>query len=221
VAATFGMLAFFGAFLADLSQHPPHQAWCTARKWPSCLLSPIFILFGLLLASYPEAEPQLMAWSRMMGEYSFYIFPLENDTPRFYTGVGLVFVSLGIHFSTLAKTILSSKYLLWFGKNSFAVYLIHGSLLRSVMVWMYFGIHTPADIIIESGGIEPGPPLKICGSVRFWFWMPIWLAIVYSLASLWTKYVDPWCARVTERLVKYVFEGPQLDLNPEKRLLPQ
>lgn len=162
-----------------------------------------------------------MTWSRMMGEYSSYIFPRDNDTPRFYTAIGLVFISLGIHFSPLAKNALSSKYLLWFGKNSFAVYLIHGSLLRSLMVWMYFGIHKPEDVIVDGGGVEPGPPLKICGNARFWFWMPIWLGIVYTLASLWTKYVDLWCARVTERLVRHVFEDPQVDLSSEKRLLPQ
>ncbi|KAH6682500.1 acyltransferas-like protein [Halenospora varia] len=219
--SAFGMQFFFGAFLSDLSQHEAHIAWCQARKWPSRFLAPVFIMFGLLLASYPEDRPEWMGWSTMMGKTSEYIFPEGNETPRFYTGVGLVFISLGIHFSPGVKNILSSKYLLWFGKNSFAVYLLHGALLRSVLVWMYYGFSTPADIIFEDGHVEPGPNLNICGRVRFWFWLPIWFCMLYSIANLWTKYVDPWCARVTESLVKYVTDRPQGAVEQEKPLLPQ
>jgi hypothetical protein len=215
------MLSFFGVFLSDLSQDPTHQSWCNARKWPGRLLTPIFLILGLYLASYPEAEPGWMPWSKAMEDWSHYIFPRENDTPRFYTAIGLIFITLGIHFSNAAKSFLSSKYLLWFGKHSFAVYLLHGSLLRSILAWMYFGVHLPRDIIVEGGGIQPGPPLQICGRFQFWALLPVWLGIVYLSAFYWTKYVDPWCARTTERLVKYVFEEPQMDLGTEKRLLPQ
>src|SRR6187402_2231952 len=109
------MQFFFGVFLADLSQHPAHQAWCAARKWPGRILSPILILIGLLLASYPEDKAQWMTWSRVMGQASVYIFPADHETPRFYSGIGLIFIALGIHFSASAKNVLSNKYLLWFG----------------------------------------------------------------------------------------------------------
>ncbi len=52
--------------------------------------------------------------------------------------------------------------------------------------------------------------------------MPIWFVIVYFLANLWTKYVDPWCARMTQKLEAYVFVEP--DSGPEtfeKRVLPK
>jgi peptidoglycan/LPS O-acetylase OafA/YrhL len=215
------MLGFFGVFLSDLSQDPAHQAWCNARKWPSRILSPLLILSGLLLASYPENEPQWMAWSKALQNFSQYIFPRGSENHRFYTGIGLIFVALGIHFSHSAKAFLSSRYLLWFGKQSFAVYLLHGSLLRSVLCWMMFGIHVPGEVLVEGGGIQPGPPLPLCGRFQFWTLLPIWVGIVYACAFYWTKYVDPWCARVTERLVRYVFEDSQQGLDPEKRLLPQ
>jgi hypothetical protein len=221
------MQFFFGVFLSDLSQHPPHIAWCEARQWPSRVLSPILIFIGLLLASYPEDKAQWMPWSRVMGQASIYIFPKDCETPRYYSGIGLELIALGIHFSPPVKNILSSKYLLWFGKNSFAVYLLHGALLRSVLVWMYFGISTPPDIIHEDGRVEPGPPLRICGRLRFWFWMPIWFVMLYSIANLWTKHVDSWCGRITEKFCKYVFEEPQRqppkqESDQEKdRLLPQ
>lgn len=214
------MQFFFGVFLADLSQHPPHQAWCAARKWPGRVLSPFLILIGLLLASYPEDKAQWMTWSRVMGHASVWLFPADNETPRFYSGIGLVFIALGIHFSNAAKNVLSNKYLLWFGKNSFAVYLLHGSLLRSLLVWMYFGIKVPADVKHEDGHVTPGPNLTICGRARWYFWLPIWFVILYWVANLWTKYVDPLCARITEKLVRYVFEEQQ-DPNSEKRILPQ
>jgi len=226
--SAFGMQFFFGAFLSDLSQHPAHIAWCQGRKWPSRFLSPILILIGLLLASYPEDKAQWMPWSRYMGQTSIYIFPKDNETPRYYSGIGLEFAALGIHFSPSAKSVLSSKYLLWFGKNSFAVYLLHGALLRSVLIWMLFGFKVPADIIREDGRHEPGPKLKLGGRARWYFWLPIWFCMLYYIANLWTKFVDPWCARVTERFVKYVFEDPA-DLqnggskggDQEKKLLPR
>lgn len=187
-------------------------------------MSPILIFLGLLLASYPEYKPEWMPWSTFMGHMSLYIFPKDNETPRFYSGIGLVFIALGIHFSNPVKNFLSNPWLLWFGKNSFAVYLLHGPLIRTLLVWMLFGFHTPADIIKEDGTIEPGPPLKICGRARWYFWLPIWFVILYTLANAWTKYVDPWCARLTQRLEKYVFEeanGGEPDGDREKVRLPQ
>ena len=213
------MQFFYGAFLSDLSQNPGHISWCQARKWTSRFLAPALIFFGLILASYPEEKPEWMRWSEIMDKSSAWIFPRGSMTARFYSGVGLEVVTLGIHFSPSAKNVLSNKYLLWFGKNSFAVYLLHGTLLRTVLVWLYYGIHLPADVMVD-GKLEPGK-LPMCGRARFWFWLPIWFVILYSLANLWTKYVDAWCARVTEKLVKYVFQEPDVDLNTEKRLLPQ
>jgi hypothetical protein len=163
-----------------------------------------------------------------MKDYSVYIFPADSETPRYYSAIGLLFISIGIHFSASVKTILSNKYLLWFGKNSFAVYLLHGSLLRTFLVWMYFGFSLPADVVKEDGKVEPGPSLKICGSLRWYFWLPIWFIGLYWLANLWTKHVDPLCARLTEKMVRYVFEDDvqqqqqsRLDPNNEKRILPQ
>jgi hypothetical protein len=86
-------------------------------------------------------------------------------------------------------------------------------------VWLYYGIHLPADVTVDDK-VEPGK-LLLCGRARFWFWLPIWFVILYSVANLWTKYVDSWCARTTEKFVKYVFEESKTDLDAEKRLLPQ
>jgi peptidoglycan/LPS O-acetylase OafA/YrhL len=219
--AAFGMQFFFGVFLSDLSQSPTHITWCQARKWPQRFLAPLLILIGLLLASYPEGHVDWAYWSTKMGHWSVMIFPTDNETPRAYSGLGLNFVALGIHFSPSAKDFLSNRYLLYFGKNSFAVYLLHGSLLRTILVWMYYGFSVPADIIHEDGKREPGKKFPQPSRTRFFFWLPIWFVILYTVAHYWTKYVDPLCARLTERWVKYTFETPQTDLTAgEKPLLP-
>jgi hypothetical protein len=217
------MQFFFGTFLCDISQHAPHVSWVNAHNWPARFLSPLLIFIGLLLASYPEHKPEWMPWSNYMLEMSKWIFPRDSETPRFYSGLGLDLIALGIHFSNPVKNILSNKYLLWFGRNSFAVYLLHGTLLRTVLVWMLYGFSTPADIVKEDGSRAPGPNLKICGRLRWYFWLPIWFVLLYTIANLWTKHVDPFCARTTQKLEKYVFEERE-DNNQEKRpgaLLPQ
>ncbi len=203
--AAFGMQFFFGAFLSDLYQYAPHIAWANARKWPSRILSPILIFIGFLLASYPEDKPEWMLWSKYMLQISVWIFPPYSNTPRFYTGLGLEFIALGVHFSNPIRNLLSNKYLLWLGKNSFAVYLLHGTLFRTLLVWMLFGIKTPADVILENG-VHTRPNLKICGRFRWYFWLPIWFVILYACANFWTKYVDPFCGWLTQKLEESVFE---------------
>jgi len=201
----FGMQFFFGTFLSELSQEPTHINWLKERKWPGRTLTPLFIIFGLMLASYPEKNPEWSPWSQFMEKWAYTFFPKESEIPRYYSGLGLIFIALGIHFSTSVKDVLANRYLLWFGKNSFAVYLLHGTLLRTVLVWMLFGVTLPADVEVD-GKMEPGPPLKICGRVGWYFWVSVWLVLLYSVANQWTKHVDPFCARSTFRLEKYVFD---------------
>jgi len=199
------MQFFFGTFLSELSQEPAHVAWLKDHRWPARTLTPIFMAFGFMLASYPEKNPEWRPWSAFMERWAHTLFPIEAEIMRYYTGLGLVFITMGIHFSSGVKDVLSNKYLLWFGKNSFAVYLLHGTLIRTVLVWMLFGVKLPADVE-QDGKMVPGPALKICGRVGWYFWVPIWLVLLYSIANQWTKHVDPFCARLTMRMERYVFD---------------
>ncbi|CZR67615.1 related to hard surface induced protein 3 [Phialocephala subalpina] len=215
----FGIHFFFGAFLCDLSQLPAYTDWIATRKWPGHILSPICILIGLLFASYPETKAEWMPWSNAMLSLSKYIFPPSHpDTPRFYTGLGLTFLALGLHFSDHAKQVLSYKYLLWCGKNSFAVYLLHGTFLRTVLVWMLYGFVAPKDILNEDGSVHEAPHLEL-GS-RWWFYLAVgmWFGVMYWAANLWTTYVDAWCGRFTASLEKRTFHQEEEKSQP---LLPQ
>ncbi|PQE28673.1 acyltransferase family protein [Rutstroemia sp. NJR-2017a WRK4] len=201
----FGMQFFFGAFLSDLSQHPPHIHWLSHHPSLAYTLSPILILSGLYLASYPEGKPELASWSNSLHSLSTYIFPSEPDVPRFYTGVGLDLIALGIHFSPQVKTALSNRHLLWLGKNSFAVYLIHGTLMRTLLIWILYGVKVPEDGKDEKGEVVRGV-MRMCGRWRWYPGIAVWLVLLYVCADAWTRWVDPWCGRVTKRLERYVFE---------------
>lgn len=204
-SAAFGMQFFWGTFLCDLTHSPSFIEKSTTRPHLYKIVSTILIIIGLTLASYPEGEPQRAGWSTALFKLSLHILPPDADIPRFFSGLGLEFVSLGIVMSPRAKTILSSKYLLWLGKNSFAVYLLHGTMLRVVLGWMYFGVVLPAEVKNDQGDLVPGR-LDMPGKVWQAVATAIWLPMLYVVANWWTVYVDPMCARWTVALEKKVWE---------------
>jgi peptidoglycan/LPS O-acetylase OafA/YrhL len=205
--ATFATQFFYGMFLSDLAQHPPAQAFISAHRWVRTVLPTIFITLGLYLASYPQGGFEWSAWSNYMFRLAPYITPEGADVPRYFSALGLEFVALGIHLSPGAQDFLASKYLLWLGKNSFAVYLIHGTLLRVVLTWFFYGIVVPPyeERFNDQGEKLPPPAMPLLS----WQWrliaLPIWFAIVYYCAHLWTTYVDSYCARLTKKFEKYCF----------------
>lgn len=156
-----------------------------------------------------------MTWSNALHQLSLVILPPNADIPRFYSGIGLELITLGIVFSNKAKEILSHRYLLFLGKNSFAVYLLHGTLLRIVLCWMLFGIHLPADVRNDAGEMVRGPPLHMVGVGGQFVAVAAWFVLLYGLANWWTVWVDPMCARWTAALEKLVFdEGEKVVLLP-------
>ncbi|KAI0017086.1 acyltransferase family-domain-containing protein [Xylariomycetidae sp. FL0641] len=204
--ATFGMLFFWGVFLCDLQQHPPATDWLVSRPKMSRLLAFFLLVLGLYIASYPEAHPEWAGWSQQQYQVLVRILPRDADLPRFASGIGLQLITLGLHFSLGLRELLSSRYLLWLGKQSFAVYLLHGPLLRSVLCWMVYGLHVPPDIQDQEGGMVRGK-LIFPGGRRLLLCLPFWIPLNYGAAMLWTGYVDPWCNQLTEKLVSYVTAG--------------
>ena len=203
------MQFFFGTFLSDLSNHQPSLDWLNSRAWIRRFLPPIFMFIGLWLASYPEANVTWTSWSTDLQYLGQYVCRFGQDLPRFFTGIGMDFICLAIFLAPQLKDGLSSKYLLWLGKHSFAVYLLHGTLIRSVMAWVMFGISTPGFHEEEKDGkieMVGNPRLK---SLEKWnlFWVvPPFFVLLYTCAHYWTAYVDPYCAKITFKFEKWAFK---------------
>lgn len=171
-------------------------------------------VFGLLIASYPGEHPEWAGWSNLMFKASQYIFPPEVNIGKRYTALAIDLIILAIFFSPSTKDFLSNRLLLWLGKQSFAVYLIHGTMLRVVLCWMLYGISgqpwegSEARTDDQRDWIPIRSPGVVVVSI------PIWIGLVYLLAALWTAYVDTFCASLTQKLERAMF------IEDEKTPLP-
>lgn len=218
----FGMQFFFGAFMADLQNlqmddsAAPAVAFLTASrshmKWLRMFGSVFFLVIGFFMASLPDDHFDYQPWSQSLFKFLETILPRDPDFPRFSSGLGLMLIVVGLHLSDTARNVLASKPFIWLGRMSFAVYLLHNQILRSVLCWMVYGFslpEQPEDVQDPDTGewwTPDRPRLEFPGAGRLFMVLPIYWFMVYGAAWLWTTYVDAWCARVTEKLVGAVKE---------------
>ena len=78
---------------------------------------------------------------------------------------------------------------------------------------MVFGFGLPEKINTGEDQVEGRFPEP--SGAKILACLPFWLVMTYAMAVVWTTYVDPFCARVTETLVSYV-----KDETDEKPVLP-
>lgn len=201
------MQAIYGMFLSDLAYDPSFKNFIENHTWIRKMISVPLAITGLFIAGYPGEHPEWSTWSNYMYEMAYYIFPPEVNVGKRYTSLGVDLIIFAIYISPSTKDFLSNRLLLWLGKQSFAVYLVHGTLLRTVLCWMLYGITAqPWDPIFDENGefaVEPWIPIR--GPVVVGISIPVWIAIVYVCAAGWTRYVDTFCARITMRLEGWMF----------------
>lgn len=211
------MQAVYGMFLSDISFEPAFKQFVEDHNCGRRVVSCILCLSGLLICSYPGEHAEWATWSQFMKDAAHYIFPPEVNIGRRYSALGVDLIIAAIYISPATKEFLSSSLLLWLGKQSFAVYLIHGTLLRTVLCWSLYGItgqpwngqptHGNGNPALDDHGGPLQPqwiPIRAPWVVGIS--IPAWTVLVYFCASLWTKYVDSFCANMTHKLEKLMFQ---------------
>lgn len=194
--------------LCDLSYDLNLKEFVDTHSWLRKIVAASVCAFGLFVAGYPGEHPEWSGWSNAMLWLSNYIFPPEVNIGKRYTAIAADCIIFAIFISPGVKEFLSSRLLLWLGKQSFAVYLVHGTLLRVPLVWMLYGITgQPWEETVDAdGNVIPPPWLHIRPPWVVAISIPCWIVLVYICASLWTNYVDPFCARMTQKLENLMFE---------------
>jgi len=215
-AETFQLQCIYGVLLSDLSYDLKFKDILDRYTWSRRFVALFLTVAGLFIASYPGEHPEWAPWSNMMLRYANYMFPPDVNIGKRYSAIGIDMIIFAIFITHRTKDVLSNRLFLWFGKQSFAVYLVHGTLLRVPLVWMLYGISgQPWEVTKDADGKDIQPPwLPIREPWVVSIAIPCWIVLVYICASLWTNYVDPFCARMTQKLEAQFFEQDEKSAPP-------
>jgi hypothetical protein len=196
-----------GMMMAEMNHTPEVQEYTEARPITTSIVSSTLILVGILCNSFPEVNADWTGWSRAMIELGKRIFPYGGEQARFYPGLGAQMICLGIMFNTTAKRLFSSRWLCWFGKVSWPVYLIHGTLIRVVLSPLLYGLseRPPWPGNDKDGHPLPQPFRPLYSRWAILVAVPFFYVLTYRLAMLWAAHVDPMCGRITNWIEAKIF----------------
>ncbi|PGH27360.1 hypothetical protein AJ80_00838 [Polytolypa hystricis UAMH7299] len=204
-----GINIYCGLLLAQLQTSFGSRATSTLPKFvPVCI-----ILLGLIIVSFPQEHHDWMTWSWVMRKIMLAITPnsAEKFIGRYWVNIGCTTLFTGIFFSRNARRVLTMPLFNFLGSVSFPVYLLHASLIRTLLVWMVYGFSAfGMDLNAKT---EDGKPVEVkrAGPLVFAIALPIFYVVLYGIAHLWMKYVDPLCAKAVTWLRERMFtEEPAL-----------
>lgn len=135
--------------------------------------------------------------------------------------IGGILVIFGVLLAKPLQWLLSGSFLAWLGKISFALYLIHGTLLKSTLFWMLWLANyrekllstiysTRVEINSENEVeiIQNPPEMKMVLPSRLELFcvLPFWWVSTFCVCHLWTVYVDPRCGQISDWIEERIFE---------------
>ncbi len=97
---------------------------------------------------------------------------------------------------------------MWLGRNSFAVYLTHGTVLKVGLARLIYGWST-APYSVEQPKEGDAIEHFIPRTSNWFVWataIPLFFVVEYTIAHFWTTYIDSQCAKATKWLEDTMFE---------------
>ncbi|KAL2181141.1 acyltransferase 3 [Thermothelomyces heterothallicus CBS 202.75] len=217
---TFGAMLALGTLLAELSQHrPTQQLLSNHRKLCTYVLSPLIFLIGGYVGSYPAEHEDWAPWSLRLNHFltnpvgdhrnGSFIVPNGTDILRRTSSFFIMCTAVSLFLSPALQKLLSHRLLIWLGHHSFAVYLVHGTILRTVGIWIVYGIS--GEPFVPGGKNEDGSNrdpiyVKPKGRTHKMVAIVVFTTLTYIAAWAWMKWVDTTCARATQWLEEKVFD---------------
>ncbi|KAK3983974.1 acyltransferase 3 [Cladorrhinum sp. PSN332] len=220
---TFGAMLALGTLLAELAQHRPTQNWITShQRLLSFIVAPFLLLVGGYIGSYPQEHEDFAPWSRDLHKFLMnpvedvnqgsFLVPKGSNVHRRTSAFFIMCTAISIFISPFLQKLLSHRLLIWLGHHSFAVYLTHGTILRTVGMWVVYGIS--GEPWIPAGKNEDGSPkpqefLHPRSRTHKMAAILIFTTLTYIAAWAWMKWVDTACARATQWLERRVFDDEE------------
>lgn len=200
-----GMNIVVGMFVAELhNQYKDSATSVLPAPFPALL-----ILVGMFMCGYPQDAPERAAWSHTMARFMHKLVPKDADVRRYWDSLGASSVLLGIFFSRNARRVLTSPVFNFLGRVSFPVYLLHNTLIKSVLTWMIYlpsAMNPPRNERGEQMDLQRGSITHIFIAVGVFYY------ILYRMALLWVVYIDPLCAKVVNASLRWAY-GESLSYN--------
>jgi peptidoglycan/LPS O-acetylase OafA/YrhL len=164
------------------------------------------ILLGMFLAGYPQDNPHNARWSYVMEQIMASITVDKSDIRRYWDHVGASIVLLGIFFSGNARKVLCSPVFNFLGRVSFPVYLMHNTMIKSVLTWMIYlpsAMNPPKNEKGELQDLQRGSTTHVFIAIAIFYY------ILYRCAALWVKHIDPICADLVNAATKWATGASQ------------
>lgn len=211
-----------GSLLADLSLHRRTQNFIASHhRVLSLVVAPLLIILGLVIGSYPQEHEGYSNWSHWLHEtfvartdepesepIGSLLVPEGTDPPRRFTSAAVQLCAAAIFLSPMLRNALSHRYLLWLGQHSFAVYLVHGTILRSVGMWVAYE-WWPEESTMLDGDETLQQYTHVRSEASVYASIVVFIALSYISAWAWMRWVDTACATVAQRWEALVFQDEE------------
>ncbi|MCJ1444029.1 MAG: hypothetical protein MMC23_004529 [Stictis urceolatum] len=192
-----GLTVFFGVALSELSL----SDFVHRLSKASPIVTPPLALIALVLMSYPGDYSQDAPWSAVMQDFARNRFhpALQGDLARSYGSIGGILLVFSIIISPHARRLLSRKPLLWLGKLSFPIYLLHGTFLRTVFAWILFQSTPKAYQVTGADGNQYSIERYPQGSdFRAFVAVGVSMTLCLVACHFWAKKIEPKFGHITK-----------------------
>lgn len=168
------------------------------------------LLSGMIIAGFPEKNADWCFWSQCLTAIGTKLFGPAADLSRQWSSIGTSMILFGLLYLPTAQSFLSHPVLVWMGKVSFSVFLIHSMLIRSLFCWMLYTKSSSVlpykkMVVVDNGNDKEedwnnlhsssgiGGKLPPATGIHLLLTYVVFFSLLYLSAHLWMNYVESRC----------------------------